>query len=696
MARPATGIDIGSHAIKFVQLRRKPDGTLRMVNAGRMPLGEQGIEEDSKLKAGNLSVLLRNLLDSRNADVTAATMAVTGRKVIVRYAHVPPVPVWRLKKLMQYEIEEEAGVDNTDNLASDFHLLDLPNKASEFTVMVGLAKNEPVQFQMDVVEGAGIKVDDITLTALSTFNTFKYSFRNRPKEEHDTCAIVNIGAENMDMAIERDGHLFFARNLTPGGRAFTEALQQELRIPFENAERLKVQRGRMRITQEQPPPPAEKPKRRPPDGSIRVLNVDGSIEDEDAAVGLDVGPEDTPVDIAIDTDSIPVLEVGESSMDEQPADEKGRDDDIPVLRLEGNPDDEDTALGYEDDASRAQRQPDGSAEPQDPVSLALEAAAHSILVSLQSSLMYCRAQTRIADLKVDRLYLTGGAADLPGLAEYLSSRLKMPVEVFDPLAEIDLSPLDEQTRAEVKRDRGCYSVAIGLAMQHFDDTCVRMSLLPAPVKAKRHFMEHGFYGYAACVSYAVAICLVAFSSIYFTGEIKSYLRDQKRKQNVANSAKQKREALEAENKQLAAEVAYTKRKLQQGRQFITAFAVIKKTVPKEIRVTAIQTFDGNNPDYHTISEEGKFGTKAQSVKPPPDPFILLSGIVDDSLKPEEKRSLVIAWADTFAKQKGLRGEAVFSDAKIMRHVADGGKLGFDLRIPLIVHQMDKVRAIEQK
>ena len=286
MARMATGIDIGSHAMKFVQLRRKPDGTLRMLNAGRMVLGEQGIEEDSKLKAGNLSVLLRNLLDSRSAPVTGATVAVTGRKVITRYAHVPPVPIWRLKKLMQYEIEEESGADNADNLASDFHLLDLPNKASEFTIMVGLAKNEPVQFQMDVVEGAGIKVDDITLTGLSAFNTFKYSLRNRPEEEHDTCAIVNMGAENMDMAIERDGHLFFARNLTPGGRTFTEALQQELRIPFENAERLKVQRGRIRIVQEQlPPPTAKQPKPQPPDGGIPVLNLDGTSEDEDGADG---------------------------------------------------------------------------------------------------------------------------------------------------------------------------------------------------------------------------------------------------------------------------------------------------------------------------------------------------------------------------------------------------------------------------
>ena len=38
-----------------------------------------------------------------------ALLGITGRDLIVRYTHVPPVPDWRLKLLMQFEINEVSG-----------------------------------------------------------------------------------------------------------------------------------------------------------------------------------------------------------------------------------------------------------------------------------------------------------------------------------------------------------------------------------------------------------------------------------------------------------------------------------------------------------------------------------------------------------------------------------------------------------
>lgn len=65
---------------------------------------------------------------------------------------------------------------------------------------------------------------------------------------------------------------------------------------------------------------------------------------------------------------------------------------------------------------------------------------------------------------IARLLLAGGGAHIPGLAEFLASRLQIPVEVVDPLLglEIDADRVDaEAWNAEAPR----FAVSVGLALR---------------------------------------------------------------------------------------------------------------------------------------------------------------------------------------------------------------------------------------
>lgn len=110
--------------------------------------------------------------------------------------------------------------------------------------------------------------------------------------------------------------------------------------------------------------------------------------------------------------------------------------------------------------------------------------------AFNSSLMFARAQTKVPDCQPSKLVLMGSGALLKGMPEYLESNLGIPVELFDPIASLDLSLLPEKTAEALKQDQGGMAVTLGLAQMAADDQAFRVEVLPAADKKKRHFLQH--------------------------------------------------------------------------------------------------------------------------------------------------------------------------------------------------------------
>jgi type IV pilus assembly protein PilM len=120
----------------------------------------------------------------------------------------------------------------------------------------------------------------------------------------------------------------------------------------------------------------------------------------------------------------------------------------------------------------------------------LMGVAGHFVSAYNSSLMFARAQTKVPDCQPSKLVLMGSGALLKGLPEYLESNLGIPVELFDPIPELDLSALPEKTAEALKQDQGGLAVTLGLAEMSADAESFRVEVLPAADKKKRHFMRH--------------------------------------------------------------------------------------------------------------------------------------------------------------------------------------------------------------
>lgn len=403
MARVGVGIDIGAKAVKVAQLERR-GGALTLTAALRLTrppeAGEGALEPET---AADLAENLR----AGGIPAAGALVGLSGRELILRYTQVPPVPDWRLKMLMDFEIGELAGKSGGD-VASDYRVLDVPpDAAGNRTVLVGLAKVESLDARLAALAAAKIPARDTCPASLGLAHAVLAAGVAKPEE---TLLVLDIGARNTEMTILRGGALLFARNLSSGGDQFTKAVADALGIPMAEAEEAVHREGNVA-----------------PMRAMRAANA----------------------------------------------------------RAEG-------------------------------VLSAVAATASQYAAMLQSSLMFARAQTKIADLQPTRALVTGGASRLRGLAEFLAKTLKFPVEPFEPLAGISVDVADReflQNSTEIGREM---AVAIGLARAALGEPGVRLSLLPPRVLRRREFVERKLFLWGAG---AAAVAFVLSSVVGAQGDL---------------------------------------------------------------------------------------------------------------------------------------------------------------------------------
>ncbi len=386
MASQAVGIDIGSHAVKIAVLERKGATTkaLRLFRATLAgdsdPARVQGAIQRSGIRGGK------------------GLLGITGRDLIIRYTHVPPVPDWRLKLLMQFEINEVSG-QSGGQVAADYRRLKLPVESDEETVLVALARNTWLQPRLSAARGAGFKVGGGCPNSVAIFNAF---LARGEWKEGETTFLVSLGRENIDMAIQRDGELLFARNMSGGGHTFTEAIMNAFGLAEAKAEKNKVTKG-------------------------------------------DLTPR-----------------------------------------------------------SKA-RYPDSTAEK---LANTMQGPAGQLVSMIQSSVMICRAQTKIADLNVDRLVLTGGTARMKGIVDYFQANMSVPVELFDPARDLDLSALPAADQEEIGENAADFAAAVGLAQSLLQPTAYKLEVLTESEKKKRQFLGRTIWALGAAAAALVLVVLL--------------------------------------------------------------------------------------------------------------------------------------------------------------------------------------------
>lgn len=242
--RTAVAIDLGARTIRIIELRLSEKAAVieRALAISRSELEGEGVDPGD-WKA--LAKSLRSRMADARIPLKGVVLGIGGQDSMMRYTRIPPVPAWRLQVIMNYEVGEVAEKIG-EPLASDYRVLELPREAdADQTILIGLAKEDQLQKVLDALEESGISVQKALPGPLAVFTAHEAFGKQMDPDapEDDLLLLADLGAENLSLTLVLNGKLAFARSISFGGKAFTEAVASAMGISFDDAEKLKLAKG---------------------------------------------------------------------------------------------------------------------------------------------------------------------------------------------------------------------------------------------------------------------------------------------------------------------------------------------------------------------------------------------------------------------------------------------------------------------
>ncbi len=234
-AKNLVGLDIGSSAIKLVELKEGKEGRFQLLKAGLESLSPEAIVDGAIMDSSLVVETIARLLSATAVKNPNVAVAVSGHSVIVKKIQLPTMPEEELSESIRWEAEQYVPFDIND-VYLDYVVLDPGIGAETMGVLLVAAKKEKVDDFKNVVTQAGRVPALVDVDAFALQNCYEVNYGVDPSR---VVALVNIGASVMNVNILAQGQTVFWRDITFGGNQFTDALQKAYSLSFEQAEALK-------------------------------------------------------------------------------------------------------------------------------------------------------------------------------------------------------------------------------------------------------------------------------------------------------------------------------------------------------------------------------------------------------------------------------------------------------------------------
>ena len=236
MAKQCIGLDIGSSAVKLVQLKVGRKGAMTLQNFGIEPLPPQTIVDGSVMNHGAVVDAIKNLtarIHLRGKDVA---LAVSGNSVIIKRITIPHMEGAALAEQMEWEVQQNIPFSR-DDVSVDHAVLVEQTPEGQMEVLLVAAKRDIVEQYLHVARDVGMTPGVVDTAAFAIQNAIEASVGLAPGE---TVGVINVGANVSTISIVAAGTPVFNRDVSSGGNTYTDAIQQRLAVSMEGAEAYKV------------------------------------------------------------------------------------------------------------------------------------------------------------------------------------------------------------------------------------------------------------------------------------------------------------------------------------------------------------------------------------------------------------------------------------------------------------------------
>lgn len=222
------GVDIGTQAIKLVQLRSED----QMLETYGIVDIKEPITMQSKDTVINDTVnLLTSLVEKANISTKRCAMSLPNSAVFTSVIDMPKMTDTELESAIQYEAKKYVPLPFSE-VSLSWSLISEDVATNTNKVLLIAVPKQIRDTYIKIFQQAGLELEVIEIEALALI-------RSLVEDKSKNDVIIDIGAKVTGINFVREGLLQLTRNLNVGGDTITEKISQALNLQAGRAEQFK-------------------------------------------------------------------------------------------------------------------------------------------------------------------------------------------------------------------------------------------------------------------------------------------------------------------------------------------------------------------------------------------------------------------------------------------------------------------------
>jgi type IV pilus assembly protein PilM len=246
------GLDLGTKNLKLVQLNQKKDKTYELTSLllGEPPEGtlKDGMVADPRALGDHI----KQLILSFKLKVEKVFGVASGQFVVLRPIHMAKLKPDELNKALRFQAADYLPYSSEDAMIKGMILKpELEDDPQQMEVLLMAAPNEIVKNTQDVIRFSGLSPAAVDMEPFALLSVLGISVE--PEVFSKTISLVHIGASYTSINIYDNGNLKQSRIVKIAGNRLTEVIANAFDISFEEAEKLKEEKGIIRVEKDATP-----------------------------------------------------------------------------------------------------------------------------------------------------------------------------------------------------------------------------------------------------------------------------------------------------------------------------------------------------------------------------------------------------------------------------------------------------------
>lgn len=239
------GIDIGTSAVKVVQLKKTPSGP-ELINYGMLPLPPDAMVEGSVGDPQSVSAVIKELLKTKKIKPERSFASISGQNVIMRFTRLPIMSPDELEQTVRIEAEQYVpyAIDEVSITHAVLNTVDEDDEGGgKYSILLVVAQKDLVASYTDVLKSAGISAEMIDVDTIAAINALENSYMQSASSQEggEVVAIIDCGSRTTNISVLKAGILMFTRNIPIAGNNITDMIKDVMKQEFEQAEAIKIE-----------------------------------------------------------------------------------------------------------------------------------------------------------------------------------------------------------------------------------------------------------------------------------------------------------------------------------------------------------------------------------------------------------------------------------------------------------------------